>query len=126
MFTSPKVLIVDDSMTQRTIVRKACIACGVDASHIDEAFDGQVALDKIQLNPPRLILCDINMPRMTGLELLAQLKALGFLSKLRIAFITSQFDANTTAQLRANGASALLQKPFTRDQLQQLLRHLLS
>lgn len=125
MSISSKVLIVDDSMTQRAIVRRACIMAGVAPEDIDEAFDGQVALDKIQVFTPRLVLCDINMPRMTGLELLDELKSRGFLQRLRIAFITSQFDANTTSQLRAAGASALLQKPFTQAQLQQLLQHLL-
>ena len=69
MMTS-KILIVDDEQTARYAMRKALESIPAD---IKEAADGEEALELIQSYQPDVVLCDINMPKMNGLELLKSL-----------------------------------------------------
>lgn len=108
----PNVLVVDDSKTTRFVLRRCLSFCGVEPEDMREAADGQIALDAILANPPDLVLCDINMPNMNGMELLQELHDRGITPGLPVVMITSRAGARQTLEAVRLGARKLLRKPF--------------
>ena len=107
----PMVLIVDDSITVRELLSLSFNKAGY---LVEQARDGQEALEKLSSGLPcDLIFCDIEMPRMNGLELLSQLQRDEELSKIPFALLTSR-GADRHRQVAAKlGASGYLTKPYT-------------
>lgn len=110
-----KVLIVDDSKAMQNIITKAMKHVGYLNDHYSYAADGEEALQRIRGERPDLVLCDMHMPKMTGLELLQQLRAEQDPSKVVIVSIDD--DEKTLASITAAGGDAYLKKPFTAEQL---------
>lgn len=109
--TSMKILIVDDAKAMRMIVRRTLRQAGVETERIDEACNGKEALERIKEAPPDLILCDWNMPEMTGIELLNELTKLG--CKARFGFVTSEGTPQMLTAAHTAGARFVITKPFT-------------
>ena len=107
----PMVLIVDDSITVRELLSLSFNKAGY---LVEQARDGQEALEKLSSGLPcDLIFCDIEMPRMNGLELLSELQRDEELSKIPFALLTSR-GADRHRQVAAKlGASGYLTKPYT-------------
>ena len=107
----PMVLIVDDSITVRELLS---LSFGKAGYLVEQARDGQEAWEKLSSGLPcDLIFCDIEMPRMNGLELLSQLQRDEELSKIPFALLTSR-GADRHRQVAAKlGASGYLTKPYT-------------
>jgi len=118
-----KILIVDDSSVMRKIVQRTLRQAGYAGHDIDEAEDGEDALEKISTDTPDLVLCDWNMPRMSGIELLEALKERG--SVPSFAFVTSESTGEMRSRATEAGAAAFLTKPFTADSLQDAVGHIL-
>lgn len=106
-----KVLIVDDSNTMRMLVRKAITKALDQKLDFQEAGNGVEALKIVEEWHPDLMLTDWNMPEMTGIELLQQIKEKDL--KLVIGMITSQKTKEHEKQAEEAGAAFLLPKPFT-------------
>lgn len=121
--TRQKILIVDDSKAMRLIVRRSLRQAGFDALDVDEATNGQEALDSLQQALPDLVLSDWNMPEMTGIELLNQIKSRGI--DVRFGFITTEGTPDMRATASAAGALFLIAKPFTPETLRSTLAPLL-
>ncbi|MCF8085419.1 MAG: response regulator [Desulfohalobiaceae bacterium] len=120
------VLIVDDSKTMRKIITKTLRQTGYEVDSITEAEDGQQGLDHLQKEKPDLILCDINMPNMDGIEFLKQLSSDGSLKNIPVLMITTEGGSDDVVQqVRDLGAAGSLGKPFTADKLQELLEGVL-
>ena len=113
-----KVLVVDDSVAMRMIVKKMVKGAGFTADFI-EAEDGQVGLEKIKGESPDLVLCDWNMPNMTGIELLAALNEEGI--SVNFGFVTTESSADMRARAEELGAKFLISKPFTTDTIYDAL-----
>jgi two-component system chemotaxis response regulator CheY len=108
-----KILVIDDSETVRQQVRQALGGAGFE---VVEAVDGIDGLEKIsQTTDLSLVLCDINMPRMTGLEMLGQLHREG--STLPILMLTTEGQPSLIRRAREAGAKAWIVKPFKTEQL---------
>ena len=105
------ILIVDDSKSMRTIVKRALAAAGYGAYGVAEAANGREALDHIRAARPAFVLCDWNMPEMTGIELLTALTSESI--SVPFAFVTSEMTADMRDRAKAAGALFLLAKPFT-------------
>jgi len=90
-----KVLIVDDSTAMRMLVKRTLKQAGFDGLDIVEAADGALALDLMDDEAPELILCDWNMPNMSGMEFLEALRESGNVAKF--GFVTTE----STAEMRA-------------------------
>lgn len=117
------VLIVDDSKTMRKIITKTLRQANVDVENVMEAGDGQEALDQLQEETPDLILCDINMPNMDGIELLKRLKSNGPMQSIPVIMITTEGRSeDVVKKLIDMGAVATMGKPFTADQLHGVLQ----
>jgi two-component system chemotaxis response regulator CheY len=108
-----KILVVDDSKAMRMIVKRNLSQVDAFAeAEILEAEDGAAALEIIRGGgEPDLVLSDWNMPTMTGLELLQQLRAEG--STVRFGFVTSESQSSMREQAIASGALFFLAKPFS-------------
>jgi len=117
------VLIVDDSSTMRKIITRSLRQAGFVVDEIFEAGDGIEGLNALAANKVDLILSDINMPNMDGLEFVKSVRAKG--SKVPIVMITTEGGEDVINEALASGASGSIRKPFTPEQLQEKLGGLL-
>ena len=106
-----RILIVDDSKAMRMIVARTLRQAGYGGAEIREAENGAEALTTIRSEAPDLILCDWNMPAMTGIELLSTLNREG--PRIRFGFVTSEGTDSMRERARQEGALFLIAKPFT-------------
>lgn len=109
-----RTLVVDDSRVMRTVVRSHLLGCGLLEADLIEGRDGLDALMKVAAEDPALVLSDVNMPRMDGLQLVQKLEAKGFFEQGRIVMVTSRYEPSLFRHLLHIGVSAILRKPFTR------------
>jgi CheY-like chemotaxis protein len=122
--TEPTVLIVDDSITVRELLSMTFNKVGY---RVEQARDGQEAWEKLRSGLPcDIVFCDIEMPRMDGLELLSRIQKDPNLSHLPIAMLTSR-GADRHRQMAASlGASGYFTKPYLEEALldaaQRMLR----
>ncbi|PID61472.1 MAG: response regulator [Gammaproteobacteria bacterium] len=107
------ILVVDDSTAMRMIVIKTLREAGFDGHDIDQAADGAIAFEKIKESVPDLVLCDWNMPNMTGPELLTAIKAENI--NPPFGFITTEGTEEMRSKASELGARFLIAKPFTPD-----------
>ncbi len=105
------ILVVDDSMAMRLIVMKTLREAGFEGHDIEQAADGEIALEKIKEDMPDLILCDWNMPNMTGPELLQVLTHENM--KPTFGFVTTEATSEMLTKANDLGADFLIAKPFT-------------
>ena len=114
-----KIMVVDDSKAMRLIVIKTLRDAGFSGHDIVQAADGKEALDLVLEDRPDLILCDWNMPNMTGPELLAALKAENV--NPPFGFVTTEATPAMKEQADELGARFLIAKPFTSDTFEETL-----
>jgi two-component system, chemotaxis family, chemotaxis protein CheY len=110
----PTCLIVDDSSVVRKVARR--ILEDLDYT-VDEAEDGQEAMDKCREDMPDAILLDWNMPIMSGLEFLKLLRTYIGGEKPRIIYCTVENDIGAIAMALKAGADDYMMKPFDRQVL---------
>ncbi len=115
----PNILIVDDSSTMRKIISRSLRQAGIAVDEIFEAGDGFEGLTALADNKVNLILSDINMPNMDGMEFIKQVRASG--SKVPIVMITTEGGEDLLNEAIKSGANASIKKPFTPDQLNEKL-----
>jgi two-component system, chemotaxis family, chemotaxis protein CheY len=107
--TKKTVLVVDDSSTVRQQVSLTLAEAGYD---VTEAVDGIEALAAVRAQPPALVLCDVNMPRMTGLEFLETLKGDEPGPPLPVVMLTSGGMPELISRAKRAGARGWIVKPF--------------
>ena len=113
------ILTVDDSKGLRLFVQKALSAFACD---LHEASNGYNAFFAIERARPDLILLDVSMPVMDGIETLSRLKAAPELSSIPVIMLTSPADHAVMGQLTALGSSGTLMKPFNEAALLEKIR----
>ncbi|MEI6106622.1 MAG: response regulator [Opitutae bacterium] len=118
----PTILTVDDSKTLRLLVQKALSGFACDT---DEASNGFNAFFSIERTRPDLILLDISMPIMDGIETLERLKAAPELAAIPVIMLTSPADHAVIPRLPALGAADTLMKPFNEPALLEKIRLIL-
>ncbi len=121
-----KALIVDDSSVMRKIVERSLRQAGIDLSEVVEAGNGVEALSALRLAAVDLILCDINMPVMDGLEFVRQAAKLENVKGVPIIMITTEGSESYVAQALTSGARGYIRKPFTADQVKENVMPLLA
>lgn len=120
-----KVLIVDDSAVMRKIVERALRQAGLDISEVLEAGNGAEALAEVQKGSLDLILSDINMPVMDGLEFLKSLATMEAAKGVPVVMITTEGSEARVVEALSAGAKGYLRKPFTPDQVKERIVPLL-
>jgi two-component system chemotaxis response regulator CheY len=112
-----RVLIVDDSSVMRKIVERTLRQAGVELSSVFQAGSGAEALAVLADNRVELILCDINMPVMDGLELVKQLSGVENAKGVPVIMITTEGSESHVVQALSAGARGYIRKPFTPEQV---------
>ena len=117
------ILLVDDSKTMRGIVQRAIRQAGFRGLSVGEAENGAQGLEKLLTEKPKLILSDWNMPEMSGIEFLVQVRASA--NKVPFGFITSEASAAIRQLAMESGANFLITKPFSPEDVQEALTPIL-
>ena len=115
------ILVVDDSAAIRKILTRVLRQTGMAIQTIHEAGDGQEALAVMAQHRIDLVLSDINMPKMDGLQLLASLKASAKWHNIPVVMITTEGGETKVAEAVRLGAAGYVRKPFTADQIKEKL-----
>ena len=112
--TASKILIVDDMLTIRKITKKTLT--DMHFKHIEEASNGAEAWQLISKSPAfDFIICDWNMPKMTGLEVLSKLRNTPELAKTPFILLTAESDLAQVKTAIQAGVDDYILKPFTSD-----------
>jgi two-component system chemotaxis response regulator CheY len=119
------VLVVDDSAAIRKILQRVLRQTGMAIGAIHEAGDGQEALCVLGEHPVNLVLTDINMPKMDGLQLLASLKGSPQWRGIPVVMITTEGGEAKVSEAVRLGAAGYVRKPFTADQIKEKLTGIL-
>jgi len=115
------ILIVDDSAAIRKILQRVLLQAEVPLDRVHEAGDGVEALAKLTEEKVGLILSDINMPNMDGLEFLGKLKSNDTLKHVPVVMITTEGGQAKVLEAVNLGAAGYVRKPFTAEQIKEKL-----
>lgn len=115
------VLIVDDSDVIRTMILKTLRLAQVPVGTAFQASNGREALSVIESNWVDLVLADINMPVMDGVEMLRRLRADQRHAELPVIVVTTEGSMERVAELEAAGVSAYVRKPFTPETIRNVV-----
>lgn len=119
---SGHILTVDDSMSIRQAIK---LTLGGAGFKVDEAENGAEGLAKAETGQYDLILTDLNMPVMNGLEMIQALRTRQVVVGVPIVFLTTESDASLKDQAKAAGATGWLTKPFLPEQLLRVVNKVL-
>ncbi len=114
-----RALIVDDSSVMRKIVERALRQAGLDTLVVHEAGSGAEGLEVLKCKSVDLILSDINMPTMDGLEFLRQIRAQNLAQDVPVVMITTESSEEHVKQAIQAGARGYIRKPFTAEQVKE-------
>ena len=120
------IMIVDDSATMRKIIMKTVRAAELDIGETSEAGNGAEALEKLKASAVDIMLCDINMPEMTGPELVKKVRGLPSCAKTKIIMVSTETAQGIVDDVLASGANGYITKPFTPEKFKEKLTPLLN
>jgi two-component system, chemotaxis family, chemotaxis protein CheY len=112
-----KILIVDDSETIRQSVASALEAAGFQ---VMQACDGLEGIERIQAERPAMVILDVNMPRLNGLDMLERLDVKSM--KLPVLLLTTEVQPSMIARAKQAGARGWMVKPVKLDQLVEAIK----
>jgi len=118
---SLNVLAVDDSSTVRAIIAKALRLSGVDVARFTEASRGDQALQMLREEGFDLVFCDLNMPGMSGYDLIETLQRDGLLGSVAVIVVSSIGTPAAIEELKSKGVRGYLRKPLRPEQLRQVV-----
>ena len=115
------IMIVDDSETMRTVVKKVVSMSGVAVGEFLEAANGREALEVLEGAWVDVILSDINMPEMSGIELLRKIKQNEVLRHVPVILITTEASQARMDEAASCGAAGYIKKPFVPETIKAVL-----
>ena len=124
--TTLDVLIADDSAVIRKILQRVLRQMDLPLGEIHEAGDGKEAVDILKGHQVGLVLSDMNMPHMDGLQLLARIKEMAHMKEVPIVIITTEGRQGKVMEAIQLGATGYVRKPFTADQIKETVMVVLS
>lgn len=119
---SKMIMTVDDSASVRQMVSFTLKKAGYD---VVEASDGKDALSKIQSNPVKMLITDLNMPNLDGLGLIKQVRAIPTFKYIPIIMLTTESQDAKKVEGKKAGATGWIVKPFKPDQLLAVVKKVL-
>ena len=119
------VLIVDDSALIRQVVKRTLSMANVPVSQWFEAADGQAALDVLRTNKVDLVLADLHMPTMSGVEMAQRIMADPAMRQIPVIVISADPNTERLDGLKRQGVRACIRKPFTPEDLRNVVREVL-
>jgi two-component system chemotaxis response regulator CheY len=120
------ILVVDDSAVMRRMVVKSLALGGLQVDKIFEADGGAQALQVLDAQWIDLVLCDINMPNMNGVELVERMASQALTAKVPVIMVTTERSEVRISRLKELGVSAYLNKPFRPEALALAVREALN
>jgi two-component system chemotaxis response regulator CheY len=118
---SYSILIVDDSMPMRTVLKRSLAAAGYGGSSILEASNGKEALTVLKGEWVDLIMTDYNMPEMNGLSFLKTVKTEALFKEIPVIVISTEGNDLKIKEFMDTGAAGYITKPFTPEALRDLI-----
>ncbi len=115
------ILVVDDSAVTRAAIRRIIGMIGLDDVQVLEANSGVTALKEMDNHQVDLVLSDLNMPEMTGVEMVRRMKSSEEKKSTPVVVISTNPDAIQADELLAEGIAAYLHKPFTPEDIREVL-----
>ena len=116
------LMIVDDSATMRKIIMRTVRMSGLEFERTDEAGNGAEAIEKLKTDPVDVVLCDVNMPEMGGLEMVKKIRAeLENCADTKIVMVSTESSQELIDGVIADGANGYITKPFTPEKFQEKL-----
>jgi two-component system chemotaxis response regulator CheY len=119
------VLIVDDSQTMRKVIRKTVMISGFELGDCWEAGNGQEALEMLNHHWVDLILADLNMPVMNGLDMLRELRKGKMCQNIPVVLITTEGSEKRLEEAYALGIKGYIQKPFHPEAIRDVLTRIM-
>lgn len=119
-----KILVVDDFSTMRRFIRGILEQLGY--REVEEADDGDSALEKLRGTRFNLVIADWNMPRMNGLDLVRAIRADEGLKTIPVLMVTAEASKENIIEAVKSGASGYVVKPFSSDVLKEKIEKVLS
>lgn len=116
-----RVLVVDDSAVTREMIRRTINAAGLPVSAIDEAGDGRAAIHALARQGADVLITDLNMPGMGGVELVRAVRADPVLSQITVLVVSTDGSHARRTMMAELGVAGYLSKPFRPEQLRELL-----
>jgi len=120
-----RILIVDDSSVMRKIIERSLRQAGLEQAEVVEAGNGIEALAQVREGVFDLILSDINMPAMDGIEFLRQLSTIETAKGTPVVMVTTEGSESRVVEALSIGAKGYIRKPFTPDQIKERVTPLL-
>ncbi len=115
------LMIVDDSATMRKIIIRTVRMSGLEFERTEEAGNGVEALEKLSDGPVDIMLCDVNMPEMSGIELVKEVRKLSDCENTKIIMVSTESSQELIEGVIADGANGFITKPFTPEKFQEEL-----
>ncbi len=119
-----KFLVVDDFPTMRRIIRNLLKELGF--TNVEEAEDGVAGLDRLKSGGIQFVVSDWNMPNMTGIDMLKQIRADEQLKHLPVLMVTAEAKKENIIEAAQAGANGYVVKPFTAATLDEKLKKILT
>lgn len=121
--TTKKVMVVDDSRTVQELVSSAFVRHGFDVVCASDGIDG---IEKLALNDDvALIFCDVNMPRMSGLDMISEVRRIDKYASIPVVMLTTEGRPELMRRAKDAGAKAWIVKPFKPEQLVAVVKKLI-
>jgi len=119
------VLIVDDSSSMRAVIKKIIKVSGFDVGECWEAADGKEAMKVLMNEWVGLVLTDINMPNMNGMELITEMKKDQVQRSIPVVMVTTEGAEERVQEAMKIGASGYIKKPFLPEEIKRTLSNIM-
>lgn len=122
---SYSILIVDDSLPMRSVIKRTIKAAGYGKSELLEAADGREAMDLMKKSWVDMVITDYNMPVMNGLEFIKAVKKNELSKDIPVVVISTEGNESKIKEFMACGAAGYITKPFTAEVIRDLIVNIL-
>lgn len=119
------ILVADDSAIVRTMLKKCLTMAGLDVGKVHEAANGQEAMEILKKTWVDVVFADINMPEMTGPELVQRMHADPNLASIPVVVVSSEHSQARIDDLMSKGVKAYVKKPFRPEHFREVIERLL-
>ena len=119
------ILIVDDSCLVRKAIKRIIEMADLDDGKIYEATNGLEALDVLNKEKIDLVLSDLNMPEMGGVEMFHRMKTKDKTKSIPVVLVTTESSITRVKELLEDGVKDYLHKPFTPEEFREIIFHTL-
>ena len=119
------ILIVDDSSTTRAMIKRTIKLAGVPVANFYEAGDGQAGLDMLSCLRVDIVLADLNMPNMGGVEMTRHMRQDQAMRQIPVVVVSAEPNGQRLEELKHDGIQGYVPKPFTPEAVRDAITHVL-